>query len=82
MEKVIGKINPILRGWVNYFRVGHASSCFSMVKQWVEKKVRQHLMRVFRGRHREPFSGSRMREMRLSGSMGPGTQRFWLEAVE
>jgi RNA-directed DNA polymerase len=46
---VIAKINPILRGWVNYFRVGHSSSCFSMVKRWVEKKVRQHLMRA-RGR--------------------------------
>src|SRR6201987_1166218 len=46
---VIAKINPILRGWVNYFRVGHSSSCFYMVKRWVEKKVRQHLMRA-RGR--------------------------------
>ena len=49
VEKVIAKINPILRGWVNYFRVGHASLCFGMVKRWVEKKVRQHLMRA-RGR--------------------------------
>jgi RNA-directed DNA polymerase len=49
VEVVIAKINPILRGWVNYFRVGHSSSCFSRVKQWVEKKVRQHLMRA-RGR--------------------------------
>src|ERR1022692_2602108 len=49
VEIVIAKINPILRGWVNYFRVGHSSSCFSMVKRWVEKKVRQHLMRA-RGR--------------------------------
>ena len=31
--KVIEKINPILRGWVNYFRVGHSSRCFSMVKR-------------------------------------------------
>jgi RNA-directed DNA polymerase len=46
VENVIAKINPILRGWVNYFRVGHSSSCFSMVKQWVERKVRQHLMRA------------------------------------
>ena len=49
VEIVIAKINPILRGWVNYFRVGHSSSCFFMVKRWVEKKVRQHLMRA-RGR--------------------------------
>ncbi len=49
VEKVIEKINPILRGWVNYFRIGHSSTCFFMVKRWVEKKVRQHLMRA-RGR--------------------------------
>lgn len=47
--KVIEEINPILRGWVNYFRVGHSNRCFSMVKHWVEKKVRRHLMRS-RGR--------------------------------
>ena len=49
VEIVIAKINPILRGWVNYFRIGHSSPCFYMVKRWVEKKVRQHLMRA-RGR--------------------------------
>jgi RNA-directed DNA polymerase len=47
--KVIEELNPILRGWVNYFRIGDASRCFSMVKRWVEKKVRRHLMRA-RGR--------------------------------
>jgi RNA-directed DNA polymerase len=47
--KVIEKINPILRGWVNYFQIGDSSRCFSMVKRWVEKKVRRHLMRA-RGR--------------------------------
>jgi len=49
VEKVIERINPILRGWVNYFRVGHSSSCFSMVKRWVEMKVWKHLIRA-RGR--------------------------------
>jgi RNA-directed DNA polymerase len=49
VERVIAKINPILRGWVNYFRVGHAGRCFSMVKEWVDKKIRRHLMRA-RGR--------------------------------
>jgi RNA-directed DNA polymerase len=44
--KVIEELNPILRGWVNYFRIGDSSSCFSMVKRWVEKKIRRHLMRA------------------------------------
>jgi RNA-directed DNA polymerase len=47
--EVIVKINPILRGWVNYFRIGNASRCFRLVQDWVEKKVRRHLMRA-RGR--------------------------------
>lgn len=46
---VIDKINPIIRGWVNYFRVGNSSQCFSYVKQWIERKIRRHLMSA-RGR--------------------------------
>jgi RNA-directed DNA polymerase len=29
---------------VNYFAVGHSNRCFFLVKDWVEKKVRRHLM--------------------------------------
>ena len=48
-ERVVSLINPVLRGWVNYFRVGMASICFSHIKGWVEKKIRRHLMQQ-RGR--------------------------------
>ncbi len=50
VNKVIERINPILRGWVVYFRVGHSSRCFNYVKDWVYKKIRRHLMRS-RKRH-------------------------------
>ena len=43
--RVIALINPILRGWVNYFAHGNASRCFSQVRDWVEKKVRRHMAR-------------------------------------
>ena len=46
IERVVCLINPILRGWVHYFAVGHSSRCFSFVKDWVDKKVRRHLMRA------------------------------------
>jgi RNA-directed DNA polymerase len=29
IERVMNLINPVLRGWVNYFAVGHSSECFS-----------------------------------------------------
>ena len=50
VDRIIYLINPILRGWVNYFRVGNSSECFGYIKDWVEKKIRRHLMRA-RKRH-------------------------------
>src|SRR5499427_7244751 len=44
--KVIEVINPILQGWVNYFAVGHSSRCFAFIENWVEKKIRRHMMRA------------------------------------
>jgi RNA-directed DNA polymerase len=46
VERVVALINPILRGWVRYFAIGDASRCFGFVKDWVERKVRRHLMRA------------------------------------
>jgi RNA-directed DNA polymerase len=43
---VIEKINPILRGWVQYFAIGHSSVCFSFIRYWVEKKIRRQLARA------------------------------------
>lgn len=45
VNRVIQSINPILRGWVNYFRVGNSTRCFGHVRLWVEERVRRHLMR-------------------------------------
>ena len=65
--KVIDAINPILRGWANYFRVGHSNRCFSMVKHWVEKKVRRHLMR---SRQRSGMGWKRWSREWIYGTLG------------
>jgi len=41
-------INPILRGWVQYFKIGHSSKTFGYVKDWLTKKIRRHLMKAKR----------------------------------
>ena len=65
--RVIEMINPILRGWVNYFAVGHSSRCFSFIKDWVEKKTRRHPMRV---RKRKGFGWQRWSKQWLYGELG------------
>jgi RNA-directed DNA polymerase len=65
--RVIERINPILRGWVNYFAVGHSSRCFSFVKDWVEKKIRRHLMRA---RKRQGFGWQRWSRRWLYDELG------------
>jgi len=49
VDRVIAEINPMLRGWVNYFAIGNASRCFGYVKAWVERKIRRHMAHA-RGR--------------------------------
>ncbi len=46
LTKVRDVINPILKGWVNYFRVGNSGRTFADVKRWLELKIRRHLMRA------------------------------------
>lgn len=41
-------INPILRGWVQYFKIGHSGKTFGYVKDWLTKKIRRHLMKAKR----------------------------------
>jgi len=56
VDRVVQLINPILSGWVNYFAVGDSSECFEFIKDWVEKKVRRHMMRA---RKRKGFGWKR-----------------------
>jgi RNA-directed DNA polymerase len=67
VARVIQRINPILRGWVNYFAVGHSSRCFSFVRDWVEKKMRRHLMRA---RQRRGFGWRRWSKRWLYEGLG------------
>ena len=67
VARVVELINPVLRGWVNYFAVGHSSRCFQLVKRWVELKVRRHMMKA---RKRKGFGWTRWNTPWLYANLG------------
>jgi RNA-directed DNA polymerase len=66
-RRVVDRINPIVRGWVNYFAIGHSGRCFSYVRDWVEMKMRRHLLR---NQQRRGFGWQRRRRAWLYGTLG------------
>ncbi len=67
IDRVIQRINPILRGWVTYFAIGDASRCLGYVQDWVEKKMRRHVMRA---RKRQGFGWKRWSRRWLYDRLG------------
>jgi RNA-directed DNA polymerase len=67
ITEIIKEINMKIRGWVNYFRFGNSSRCFSYIKDWIEKKVRRHMMKV---RKRKGFGWKRWSRDLLYNKMG------------
>jgi len=67
LRGVIDQINPILRGWVNYFAVGNSSRCLSFIRTWVEKKIRRLLAKA---RKRRGFGWKRWSSRWLYGELG------------
>lgn len=50
---LIQKLNPILRGWGNYFRTGNAARKFSQIDSYVWQRLSAFLVRR-KGRHLKP----------------------------
>jgi RNA-directed DNA polymerase len=45
LKEVIQAVNAVIRGWVNYFRIGNSNDAFGKVRHFIEKKVRRFVMR-------------------------------------
>lgn len=50
--EIIQRINPVVRGWVNYYRVGHSNRAFSNIRDYVEQRIRRVLAKRTRKRLR------------------------------
>ncbi len=88
LREVITELNPVLRGWGQYFRTGNASKQFVQVDRYVEERLRT--LRVKRkGRHLRPGEATEWTRdyfenlglHRLRGSIRFPEQPFWKEAA-
>jgi RNA-directed DNA polymerase len=63
VEELIGQLNPVLRGWGNYFRTGNSAQQFSKLDDYVYRRVLQWMRR--RGGQRTRCRAARWPSQRL-----------------
>jgi len=67
VSEVVEKLNPVVRGWVNYFRIGNSGRIFLKIRDYTEMKVRGFI------RHRQVKNGYGWKEITsdfLYGKLG------------
>ena len=69
IRQVIEVLNPVLRGWGNYFRTGNASLKFQQVDRYVNGRL-VRLLRHVRGWRRRPFSLHGWSSARFAAELG------------
>jgi RNA-directed DNA polymerase len=67
VQQAVARVNPIVRGWVNYFRIGNSSREFDTVRDAVEHKVRRFAVKK---RNRKGFGWTRWSSDVVYGSWG------------
>jgi group II intron reverse transcriptase/maturase len=53
VRELIARLNPVLRGWGNYFKTGNAAKKFNQIDSYVWRRLRSFLLRRH-GRHLRP----------------------------
>jgi RNA-directed DNA polymerase len=50
VREIIGRLNPVLRGWGNYFQTGNSAAKFNQVDRYVHRRLQSWMVRR-RGRN-------------------------------
>ncbi|WP_018248165.1 group II intron reverse transcriptase/maturase, partial [Orenia marismortui] len=43
VEVIIAKLNPVLRGWGNYFKIGNVKTLFTRLDKWIRMRMRSFI---------------------------------------
>ena len=67
VEAVIEELTPVLRGWVNYYRMANSSKKFGKVRYYVAQKVRKFMRRH---EHKSGYGYKKYPDEFLYGKLG------------
>ncbi|WP_243167261.1 group II intron reverse transcriptase/maturase [Acetobacterium malicum] len=48
LEKVIKELNPVLRGWLNYYRIANIKSLITEMMSWIRRRLRMIKMKQWK----------------------------------
>jgi RNA-directed DNA polymerase len=63
LKEVIAMLNPVIRGWGNYYRIGHMRERFEALDQWIRMRLRSMVLK--RKAHRSRKASSMLPNRRL-----------------
>jgi len=48
IKQIVQELNPVLRGWANYFRVANCKELFAKIMGWIRRRLRMKQMREWK----------------------------------
>jgi len=48
VEEMVKRLNPVLRGWANYFRVANCKKLFAQLMEWIRRQLRMKQMKEWK----------------------------------
>lgn len=71
-DAAVGRLNPIIRGWANYFRIGVAKETFCKLDHWMFQRERRY---ASRSHHNKPWY---WKNKRYWGKRNPHREDRWV----
>lgn len=78
LEKVIADLNPVLRGFANYFRVAHCRNQFRDLFRWVRRRLRAKQLKLWKKPKR---LHRRLRQLGYQGKFKAIKMNSWRNAA-
>jgi RNA-directed DNA polymerase len=72
IQKILWKLNPIIRGWANYHRTGTAKETFNKLDNWMFYKEVRHVQRT------HPHKPKKWQQRKYWGRLNLDRQDYWV----